>query len=53
MFLMISLSCKHVVNGSNIKVIEPTTKSIFMKKEKGEGGIQSYQHKNKFLLVNS
>ena len=43
MFLMVSSSCKRVVNGCNIEVIEPTKECItdcvtsFMKKEKGWG----------------
>ena len=43
MFLMVSSSCKHVVNGYKIEVIEPTTESttgcvaFFMKGGRGGG----------------
>ena len=45
MFLMVSSSCKHVVNGYKIEVIEPTTESttgcvaFFMKGGRGGGGV--------------
>ena len=51
MFLMVSSSCKHVVNGYKIEVIEPTTESttgcvaFFMKGGRGGGewGIRNYR----------
>ena len=53
LYLTVSSSRKSIVNGCNIKVIEPTTEcmtgcvTIFYEEGK-RVGIRKYRHKNKF-----